>query len=528
MIRKILFFLGLPMFLLAQSQTGAVTYISAEYIYINTGTGQNFTVGDTVQVSRNGKPVAKLKIVYASENSASCQMLEAISGVQTGDKVINLSTTKTTVTTEAAPTISRTRQFTNTNARKTSRNKWLRGSMAISTYGYQQTSDPGSSYLQPLLRFKLKARDPKAGGLSFELRFQSRFTQRSFDFAESFDADEWDHRLYQAQLSYRHPQSSFGYEAGRLQANWLGGVGRIDGALFDARFASHWKAGLFAGFEPNLAPAEFSTTDRKTGVFLQYDQNRQTENNLSATLALSGSYHQNTINRENLNLQSSYRLHNRLFIYYNMELDINRNWRKEKAGESLSLTSLWLNSTYAFNKQWKLSLGANTRKNYYSYAYRTLADSLFDNANRMGLRGSLSYTPLKGTNITAGGGIQDINQLDLQSQNWFLRLSQYPLLLKYDRANFNYFGFSNQYTKGNYFRLNYNFPVAGRFRLDFGAGLNRYSLDALPGATRQNSWFRIGTDVSLPGNFSVNSFYEFHQGDDQRGSQYLIELYYIF
>ncbi len=529
MRKYVLLILLLPVVLPAQQKSTVVTYLSAEYIYIGAGTEDGFLVGDTVQVSHNNQVLGRLKIIYAAGKSASCQALEIKGPIRAGDGVANLSRHNFMVVADSsqARVTSRQRQFAPAN-RKPPQKDHLKGSLAFSLYGVQQNSAPGSAYSQPLVRFRLKGRDLGLPYLNFDLRFRSRYTSRSFDFSEAFQREEWDHRLYQAVLSYRPPQSAFGYEAGRLQANWLGGVGRIDGALFDAALSRQFRLGIYGGFEPDLQAGDFNSDMSKAGVFVRYEDQRGADRQYSATAAVSGSYYQGTVNRENLNLQFSGRLAGKIFLYSNMELDLNRDWRREKSGRTLALSSLWLNGSYRFNEQWQLNMGLNTRQNYYTYRYRSVADSLFDTANRTGIRASADYNPVPGTRFSAGAGLQDISRINVQSQNWYFRFNQFPLLMRGDRLSLNYFGFVNEWTKGHYLRGNYAWPVLRRMRLDLGSGVNRYEFQTQSGQPQLNSFVRLGADLILPGNFSLNGYYEYQWQENSTSSNYLMELYYIF
>jgi hypothetical protein len=92
-MRKFLFLSVLIMNFLGQAYAGLqdevfhVKYISAENIYLDSGSSDSLMVGDQLLVIRNGKSVAKLEIVYLADNSASCKILSQEEDVQVGDRV---------------------------------------------------------------------------------------------------------------------------------------------------------------------------------------------------------------------------------------------------------------------------------------------------------------------------------------------------------------------------------------------------------------------------------------------------------
>ena len=89
-----------------------------------------------------------------------------------------------------------------------------------------------------------------------------------------------------------------------------------------------------------------------------------------------------------------------------MELDINRDWRKERTGNTISLSSLYLSGFLKFSNQWSTQLSYDNRRNYYYYQYISIADSLFDDAFRQGLRLRINMNALKNIRFYLSGGIR--------------------------------------------------------------------------------------------------------------------------
>ncbi len=62
-----------------------------------------------------------------------------------------------------------------------------------------------------------------------------------------------------------------------------------------------------------------------------------------------------------------------------MSLDVNRDWRKDITGESVSISNIYLSGRYKFSKIFTAGLSYDNRKTYLTYETKTIAEELFDN-----------------------------------------------------------------------------------------------------------------------------------------------------
>ncbi|MCB0295568.1 MAG: hypothetical protein KDG51_10115, partial [Calditrichaeota bacterium] len=70
------------------------------------------------------------------------------------------------------------------------------------------------------------------------------------------------------------------------------------------------------------------------------------------------------------------------------------------------LSNLFISGRYQVSQPLTLGLTFDNRQNYWTYEIQSLADSLFDDALRTGLRANLSLRLPGNTNLFANGGFR--------------------------------------------------------------------------------------------------------------------------
>lgn len=519
---------GTTIQLQAQVKTYKVKYISSEFVYIDAGSEQGISIGDSLEVFRNYKKIAGLKVVYTAGHSASCKIINQQMKLQVGDPVTHRMQKKS-ANIDAPVKQQRKRTFDNTETkgRKTSQTS-VSGSIALQAHIYQDISSRGYDFLQPGLRFRLRAKDLWGKQkLGLRIRFRSRYDNRSRRLNYSVAKEEWRNRLSEAAIYFEDPAAAMNFRLGRIISNVFSGVGFIDGLMLKHNINSSWRWGIFAGSQPEWQYSGFQTSLQKYGMFVSYVYGQYGSQRFETNLSLAGVYHGSTVSRELVYLNSQYQSGRNWRFYQSMELDINRDWRKEKTGETLSLSGLYLTGNYRITNGLSAGLSYDSRKNYYLYEYRTIADSLFDDAARRGLRANMTMKFLKDYRLLTHVGIRKRESESNYTYSYSVRIQKNNFFLKRMSLSTRLSGFNNLFTSG----LQSGLRVGKTFRNGFStyASYNAYAYRfKADDSKRIEQRAGFTTRMELPASLYLSADYNYNFGDDLQGHRVFAELGYRF
>jgi hypothetical protein len=503
-----------------------VKYISVDYIYLDGGAADGIFTGDTIQIVKDGISIALLKAVFVAENSTSCEILSKEAEINIGDKVIIYAHITVDTDTTKIRTLSRQREF-NASSSKTKMIKTrISGFISAQWYQFMDANNGLYDFKQPAFRLNLNGRNLWNDSYYLRIRARSRYNERARRFNDNVPQSEWRNRIYELSFSYENLFSAFNYKVGRIISNKFSGVGYIDGVQLQHNISGNLNWGIFGGTQPEWHYSGFQTSYQKYGGFVNYIYGDYSAERFESTLALAGIYHTHSISREVIFLQNSYNHSRKWNFYQSMELDVNRNWRKQKTGENISLSGLYLNGRYYINDDLNIGLSYDNRKNYYSYELRSLADSLFDDAFRQGVRLFFNYSLYKNLRFYGNGGLLKRENTAL-TYSYGGGLNAGNLFNKRVIASARFSGFSNLYTKG----LNPSTDISWYFSkghyLMAGYGNYCYRVKS-NNSTRFNQYLRFNGQLELPLDLFLAGDYEYSFGDDSEGNRILFDLGYRF
>lgn len=403
----------------------------------------------------------------------------------------------------------------------------LHGSVAASWYHFDDLTDSGLDYDRPTMRLNLKATGLFGGNYSARVRLRSRYNDRARAIGTA-PATEWRNRIYEVNVTYGNPDTPFGFQAGRISARDLGAVGYTDGVLLTHRVGENWRWGALAGTRPDWETSEFQTTVQKYGAFVGFERGDRAESRFVLKLAAVGEYHDSTVSREFLYVRSSYHRERRLDLYGTAELDVNRDWREDRTGESVSLSALYLRGRYRAMEDVTVGLGYDTRKNYYTYEVRSLPDSLFIDAARHGARASVDAKLPGDVRLHADFGIRGIEKsADDPTYSYSAEFTKRDLLGSRIRASLRVSGFSSPYALGTNPSLRFSRSFRGGHSAHASYGVYAYGMES-GGPERLNQWLRAGGQTQLPSRLYLSAEYQYDWGDDSEGHRLLGEMGYRF
>jgi hypothetical protein len=502
-----------------------VSYISSENIYLDSGTSAGLEIGTVLVIRTNQKITSKFEVIYVAQNSASCKIITSDGKIKAGNVAEIFSRPSKNDTLAAtivsgAITESPTAKNKSDNKSTTSR---IRGYLGLQWYSFHDKSENEYNYTQPAIRFKISGTGLMNNNLGFEIKLRARYYNRS----NRTPTDEWRNRIYLFRLYYQNPASPVQISVGRIISNNISGAGYLDGLYFNHNLTANWYWGLMAGFKPDWQFSKFQTDEKKYGLFFGYQSKPNSEIRFDASLAANGEYHGSTVSREFLFIRSSL-IHQRNWnIYHSMEIEINRDWRKERVGNTVSLSSLYISGQANLSNQISARLSYDNRRNYYRYEYMSLADSLFDDAFRQGLRLFIHYNPVKNIRLSLDGGLRKREDDSQTTYSYGAGLRVPKFFVKSLSFTTRIASFSNIYTRG----INYSFFLRQRFysSLFLGVDYGAHYYNQILNNQRYNSqWVRLNINFDLLTFLSMSGFYEYDFGDDHSGHRIFAELGYRF
>ncbi len=138
------------------------------------------------------------------------------------------------------------------------------------------------------------------------------------------------HRVYEIAVEYASPMTPVELAVGRTLRYELRGAGYLDGLVLGYRLNDGWKAGVFAGSQPDLYRYDFRVDEKKLGGFLHMKTaiGKNSEFALAATGI--GQYMRQQISREYLATQADFNSKRNLYLTHYFEIDLNRAWRRRR------------------------------------------------------------------------------------------------------------------------------------------------------------------------------------------------------
>lgn len=505
-----------------------IKYISSENIYVNAGRLDGVDVGSKYAVYRRNTKIAELRVVYAGDHASACNVVTKTTDLKVGDIVrlltkANMPKKEINQKTRSRKTVSRPQKSTSKRVRHGTR---VSGNVSFQWYHIEDLSAAHFNFDQPGMRLDFKIRNMFNKDYNLRFKTRSRYNKRIHRLSSDIPKEEWRNRIYTASFSYDNKNALFNYRIGRIISHAMSGIGYIDGILLQQNLTSNFRYGIFGGTQPEWYYSSYQTSIQKYGAYLNFGKGTFPHRRYEGTIAAAGEYHGATVSREFAYFQNNY-FSGPLSIYQSAELDLNRKWRKEKSGQNVSLTNLYITSSYRITQNISAGISYDNRKNYYTYEIRSVADSLFDDAMRFGLRGNLNVRLPYQTNIFGNFGMRRRSADKQNTFSYAAGLNKNYLSSLRLFASLFVSGFSNYYANG----YHYSASIGKHFRsghdLNLSFGNYYYSLKSIH-RTRLNSWVRVNGIVEILRNFYILENYEYVWGADAPGHRIFTEIGYRF
>jgi hypothetical protein len=507
--------------------TLSIRYLTREALYLTAGTADGLRIGDKVQVMRNGRIVAQLEVKFVAEHSASC-LLEGVSEeIRNDDKAVwaisreeFLKRTQPEVgPAEVAPATPQTRKSASMpsprptkSSRRTIRTRPVSGQVSLQAVLQRDNSSSRYDYFEPSAYIRLRGDRIAGAPLQFGLRLRTRQSYRTNPVNSRLEQRDTINRLYELSIEYAPGDGDVEISAGRILRNEIRGLGYLDGLAGSYRLGAEIRAGLFLGSQPELYRSSFQFDEKKLGGFFNYKHILRGNGEFSTTLAVIGRYRQSQVSREFLVLQGDLSLSRKLYVSQYVEMDVNRQWRRDAEGSALSFTDFFLNGTYYVQPSLSFNISYDARKLVRTWETHSLADSLFDDALRRGLHVGVQLRPMQSLNISINAGMRtSSNNENVYSGGLAVTQSNFLSSGLGISGRLSYYG--NSLSKGYYPGADVTWRLFNRLHGSIGAGAYIYDM---PASNRTNLWERLRLDFNFTSRLFCSGTFENFHGDSMK------------
>jgi hypothetical protein len=508
-----------------------IKYLSAENVYLKGGEKEGLTVGARLSVIGPKGVKAELEVVYVSEHSASCVFVGESRDVRVGDRarlssVPQIDTTNTVDTVTPPPTV-QTPVVEIAKPKPIRRSVPLTGSISLLLYRWNDNASSNLDFTQTTTRVSLKARRLWGKEITFSMRGRGRFDKRQRNLTSDITRNDWQNSLWELSLSYQEPTSRIHASAGRILLSQASSVGYLDGLLLEGLMAEHLRVGLLGGTSPDWLYQDNRMPLMKAGGYVAFVDGEPTAFRVEQTFGALGEWHAGEINREYLILQGRFGRGAVWSIGHTAEIDVNRGWRRDRAGSALQLSNLYLNGWIRPTARARFGLSYDNRKNYWTFESRSVADSLFDDQLRQGVRLQSDLSLPAQLFVSASGGYRKRSGEADPTLSWSAMVRKANAGWKGLSLSAQYAGFDGPANRGYNYALRGTRLFAARYTLGLGYGSYRYRTDALS-SYRHNNWVELMMQTDISRHYWLSALFESDSGDDIKGSRIQTEIGYRF
>jgi hypothetical protein len=495
-----------------------VTYLIGASIYIDAGRDDGLAEGQVVEIVRGAEVVATLRVTFLSSHSAVCARESGEAPLSVGDAArfvpgVVPSPSVVTPTPPAAPAIEEAPAAP----------LGVRGRIGVRWLAVRSREPGGEKFSQPSLDLYLDGSQVGGAPIDFTVDVRSRRTYRTLE--SSGTTNEGLTSVYRLSAAWQEAGSPWRVSAGRQFSPSLASISIFDGVMAEYQGA-RWGAGLFTGTQPVDGSLGYSGEIHEHGGFLQWRNAPGAARRWSLTTGAIGSYQQGDVNREFAYGQASWS-DRRLSIWLTEEADLNRGWKKEMEGSSVSLTSTLFNLRWRASGSWTLSAGYDNRRNVRLFRDRITPVTEFDDEYRTGawagasarFLGKLSagFDLRSSTGGSAGG-----------ADGYSVFLGAGPM----SRAGIDVRTRSTRYTndrvEGWLHSLSLGASLGARWHAEITGGV-RDETDLTPAAMDTRlTWYGLDADVAIGRHVFLGLSVEHDQGELENSDQGWLSLSYRF
>jgi len=503
-----------------------VTYISSDHVYIDGGKVDGLSVGDKLKLSKHKDQTVVLEIVFVSEHSACCTILDKTVVPVAGDgvSIVSFANAKSSETKSTESKVHATPPSgTEISENRVAAPVRVSGNAAILLYQWFDQSEANLDFMQSSARLNLTAANIFRENLTFAVKTRGRYDFRTKAYDGGISKTSWENRLWELSLTYYDANSVLSYSLGRILPRRLGGIGYIDGLMAEFRTSRTTSFGLFAGRQPEWLYSDNTKSITKVGLYGQYQTDKSSKVYFSEALGFVEELYGSEINRSFVASSGNIKFSHPWGFSHNAEMDINTGWRKDRAVYTFTLSNLNLHSYYQVSSKVRTSINYDKRKHYWTYQYRSLPDSLFDSRINQGLKTMMEYSPIKNLWLSGSLGFRKHDQTTDATISYSSSARYARIFNKGLSVSAYVSGFEGPIEHGTNLRVGFDIDASNFGSLSLGFSNYLYSVDG-QNSTRSSRSVELGVFKDVSQNYYLGSNLHYDTGDDINGLRLQLEF----
>ena len=482
------------------ARTAKITYVSGASVYVDAGESQGVTVGTRLTV--DGTDL----VLVVTEVSRS----RAVARIESGDPSVAVVGFEVRFVPLVAPvTVAAGSTKVASEDGRTRAPSGVHGRIGVRYMTSRDGLNEAAEYSSPALDVRLDAPSMFGSAWNAHLDVRARRVSQTGSAGESIDDDR--SRVYRAAVGWDRPGPGFRVAAGRQVSPELANVSMFDGvaASWDGE---RWGAGGFAGTQPDPVDWGFSSEIAEAGGWYGIRSRVGAERRWGLNVGAVASRADGDVNREFVFLQGRYtgaRLHG----YFVQEVDVNRDWKSDEAGEStIEPTSTFLSLRFKASEAIDLNAGFDNRRNVRLYRDRVTPVTAFDDSFRRGAWAGLSARAGRHLRFAVSGrqssGGTAGDAVSYSGSVAVVRLTRLGIAVSGRATRWE----SDRLEGWLYLGSVSIDPVPG-FGLSLQAGVRDETSLLNPALDDEVTWVGLDADIDLPGNLWATVSFERSEGD---------------
>jgi hypothetical protein len=510
----------------ACAATARVQYVSAASVYLDTGRASGLIEGAGVTVTRDGKVIARLTVMFAADHSAACRIDALSQAVRAGD--VASFTAAAVADSSAAGDGSSPSDSSGTAAGArapdgpAASGAGASGSLWPSsghmhgrvTSLYTKTSDPSGTYENPSLFGDLRWTGKGVGQTTLRAR-ATRPVIRALTDLPGTQIEESRVRVYEAAAGYRSPAGRLEVEAGRVLPQRLEGIGYLDGAAVHWRPGPAVSLGAVGGRGADLSTAGFRSGGLELGGYVEVGSPatgfRPRRWHAMVGAAFSGD---SVLTRRQCVLERADFVSGAdATLYQSAELDLNPRWKRDHGEPALGWTAWSVGSTFWTRRRVSFSVSADSRRAVLlPEQIATTAPIILDRFT--GAHVSSRVTLPRDCALRLGGDVRRRDRDGEILSSWDAGLTGSRIGRKELSGGLHAMGYSGDHFSGVNGEANLTARISASSQIDVAGGLGGTSTDLVgtPAPSYRSRWLRAGIDYRTPGGLGAALAHEWRSG----------------
>ncbi len=416
---------------------GAISFITANNIYIKFADTESISIGDTLYLKKQNSWQPALVIQQKSsiscvaqqvgqwtpENGQTVYFLSSISvlipGIEPEQVVTAPTPVEPPITNLPTP---QDNQDADTEAEPavTDRKEKISGRLSAASYSTFSDNAP-----RHRLRYGISFRGDHLRGSKFSTEAFLTFRHTAGEWSDVSDNIFDALKIFNLAVKYE-PTDRTLLTLGRKINPRISSMGAIDGLQAEHSFGA-FQVGLMAGSRPDLRDYRIDPSLFQAGAYIGFSTQTPGRSQQN-TLAFIEQRNSGAIDRRFIYIQHTDNLLPNLNVFASCEMDLYQKVNEEVTN-ALSLTNFFTSLRYRFSRTLSASVSYDNRKNVIFFeSFKNYIDQLIDEETRQGLRVSANYRVFKRISLGANASWRfqksDINTS--QNINGYITYTRLP------------------------------------------------------------------------------------------------------